>query len=161
MREDLSELLSGIKGTATASALKSITSKTAFKGSAIGSLGQLPFVCSRKKVLTFTDLSKENAVRWAKHDVIGKKPVLEYIGPDLSSVSMTIRFDLALGAPPIVYLNRLKRMLENRQYKTLIIGGEFIGRYVLESVSEVRKFHNGAGICQVAVVTITLTEYVK
>lgn len=161
MAGEYSSLISGLAGTATSAALRAITSKSAWKGSVIGSLGQLPFVCSRSKVLTFTDLSRDNAARWAKHEVIGKKPVLEYIGPDLSTASLTIRFDSTLGVPPIVGLNRLKRMLENREYKTLIIGGEYLGRYVIESIGEVRKFHTGAGVCQVAIATINLTEYGK
>lgn len=161
MREDISSLISGVKGAATQAALKAITSKSAFKGAAIGSLGQLPFVCSRNKVLTFTDLSRDNAVRWAKHEVIGKKPVLEYIGPDSSTVSLTIRLDIALGIPPLVGLNRIDRMLKNGKYKTLIIGGEYLGRFVIKSVSEARKFHTGAGVCQVAIVTLELEEYGK
>ena len=161
MLKEYSDLISNIKGAATQSALKAITSKSAFKGAVIGSLGQLPFVCSQKKVLTFSELSKESSVRWAKHEVIGKKPVLEYIGPDLATISLTIRFDSFLGVPPIVGLNRLKRMLENKKYKTLIIGGEYLGKYVLTNISEVRKIHSGAGICQVAIATIELTEYGK
>lgn len=161
MLNEYTSLISNIAGAATQSALKKITSKGAFKGAVIGSLGQLPFVCSQKKVLTFSELSKESSVRWAKHDVIGKKPVLEYIGPDLATISLTIRFDSFLGMPPIVGLNRLKRMMENKQYKTFIVGGEYIGRFMITNISEVRKVHSGAGVCQVAIATIELTEYGK
>ena len=161
MANEYTSLISSLVGTATAAALNKITSKSAFKGAVIGSLGQLPFVCSQKKVLTFTELSKENSVRWAQHDVIGKKPVLEYIGPDLATISITIRFDTSLGVPPILGLNRLLRMLENKKYKTLIIGGEYLGKYVIDSVSEVRKWHNGRGVCQVAIATVQLREFCK
>lgn len=161
MREDLKEIVSGVTGSVSMAALKQITSKTAWKGAVIGSLGQLPFLCSRKQVLTFTDLSEENAVRWAKHEVIGKKPVLEYIGPDLKIITLTIRLDAALGAPPLVYLNRLERMMLNGKYKTFIVGGEYIGRFVIKNMSKARKFFTGAGICQVALVTIELEEYGK
>ena len=102
----------------------------------LGSFGELPFKCSTKKVLTFSGLSRSNKVRWGKHDVIGKKPVLEFIGDDLSSGSLTIRFDISLGVPPAQGLSRLKRMMENHQYKTLIVGGENLGRYVIESIEE-------------------------
>jgi phage protein U len=127
----------------------------------IGNYGSLPFVCSRKKVLTFQDLSRSNAIRWAKHDVIGKKPILEYIGPELSTVSLSIRFDISLGVPPLVGLAKLNRMMNNHLYKTLVIGGEYVGRYVIDSIEEVRKFHTGAGVCQVATATLNLTEWGK
>ena len=43
----------------------------------IGMLGLIPFYCSREAVLTFKDLSRTGKMRFAKHDVIGKKPVIE------------------------------------------------------------------------------------
>lgn len=125
----------------------------------IGALGSLPFVCSYGRVLTFTDLSRDNAARWAKHEVIGKKPVLEYIGQDLSEVSLKIRFDTSIGIPPLVGLNHLKKMLDNGMHKSLVIGGEYLGRYVIESVSEERKYHTGAGVCLVAEATVNLIEW--
>lgn len=125
----------------------------------LGMLGSLPFVTAYGKVLTFTDLSRDNSVRWAKHDVIGKKPVLEFVGYELSTVSLKIRFDMSLGIPPAVCLNHLKKMLNNGLHKTLVIGGEYLGRYVIESVSEERKYHTGAGVCVVAEATLNLKEW--
>lgn len=125
----------------------------------IGVLGNLPFICSHGKVLTFNGLSRDISARWAKHDVIGKKPVLEWIGEDLASVSLSIRFDMSLGVPPAAGLLALRRMLESRKDHMLIIGGEFLGRYVIESISEDRKFHTGAGVCIVAEASITLKEW--
>lgn len=125
----------------------------------VGSLGELPFICSQDKVRTFKDLTRDLGARWAKHEVIGKKPVLEYVGPELMSASLTIRFDLSLGISPEEGLDRLKRMLENKLYKTLIVGEETLGRFVIESISEERKFHAGDGLCIVAEATINLTEW--
>lgn len=125
----------------------------------LGSLGELPFVCSMKKVRTFSDLSRELSVRWAKHDLIGQKPVLEFVGEDLNAVSLKMRFDVSLGIAPKDGLDRLKRMMENKLYKTLIIGGENLGRYVIESISEERKYHAGDGLCLVAEATVNLTEW--
>ena len=125
----------------------------------LGSLGELPFVCSQDKVRTFNDLSRDLEARWAQHDVIGKKPVLEYVGPGLMSASLKIRFDVSLGIAPEEGLDRLKRMMENKLYKTLVIGDEILGRYVIESISEERKFHAGDGLCLVAEATINLKEW--
>lgn len=129
--------------------------------SVLGVLGELPFICSFDKVRTFTDLSRSHATRWAQHDVIGKKPVLEYVGEDLATVSLSIRFDANLGMSPLKGLERLKRMRENKQYKTLIIGGEILGRYVIESISEERKHHTGKGSCLVAEAQISLKEWAR
>ena len=125
----------------------------------IGVLGKLPFVCSHGMVLTFSKLTRERKTRWARHEVIGKKPTLEWVGEDLNSVSLEIRFDMNLGTPPIVCLKALEKMQASKEPHILLIGGEMLGRYVIESVSENRKFHSGAGVCMVAEVTIGLTEY--
>lgn len=127
----------------------------------IGTLGELPFVCSNKKVLTFSDLTRAHETRWATHEVIGKTPVLEYVGEGLAKVSLSIRFDAALGILPKDGLDRLKRMRENKQFKTLIIGGEYLGRYMIENITEERKYHNGKGVCQIATATINLVEWTR
>lgn len=125
----------------------------------IGSLGELPFICSQDKVRTFSELTRSTSVRWAKHDLIGQKPLLEYVGEDLSSVSLKVRFDVSLGIAPAEGLDRLQRMMQNKLYKTLIVGGENLGRYVIESIEEERKFHAGDGLLLVAEATINLTEW--
>lgn len=124
----------------------------------IGVLGSLPFVCAYGKVLTFTDLSREQSVRWARHDVIGKKPVLEWVGDDLARVSLKIRFDTNLSVPPMLGLKMLNSMLEDKKAKTLVIGGEYFGRFVIDSVGEDRKYFTGAGVCIVAEATVSLIE---
>lgn len=125
----------------------------------LGSLGELPFICSADKVRTFSGLDRELSVRWAKHDLIGRKPVLEFVGGDLNSVSLKIRFDASLGIAPKDGLDQLRRMMENKLYKSLIIGGENLGRYVIESITEERRFHAGGGQCLVAEATVNLTEW--
>lgn len=129
--------------------------------STIGSIGELPFICSSEKVQTFSQLSRQNSARWASHEVIGQKPVMEFVGDSLSKVSFSMRFDMSLGVSPEKCLSRLKKMLENHLYKTLIIGNEYLGRYIIESVDEERKYHDGNGICIVAEAKISLVEWSK
>lgn len=155
MFENLGGLAEKVGGNTLSATVKYLTKHFGV----VGILGQLPFVCSRDFVLTFKNLSRETSVRWAKHDVIGKKPVLEFVGEELKKVRMTIRFDSSLGISPTVGLDRLQSMMDNKQYKTLIIGGEYLGRYLIESISETRKFHDGAGVCIVAEASISLIEY--
>lgn len=126
---------------------------------AIGSLGQLPFTCSFEKVQTFKDLQRSLSARWATHEVIGKKPQVEWVGPGLATVSLQIRFDMALRSPPEKGLERLRKMLENKQYKTLVIGDEYLGKYVIESIDEERLYHDGRGRCIVATATVNLMEW--
>ena len=120
--------------------------------SAVGLFGKLPFLCSSAVTFTFKDLSVSRSVRWATHEV------LEYIGPGLTEVSFNIQLNSMLGTPPLAALIQLKKMLEKKQAERLLIGPDYLGKFVIESIGEERKYHNNLGICVSAEVSITLKE---
>lgn len=123
-----------------------------------GLLGTLPFVCSSNIVNTFKDVNRELTTKYARHDVIGRKPVLEWIGEEPDRISFKIRFDSSLNSPPETGLLLLKRMLDSHKAQRLLLGPRYMGKFVLESISEERRFHTGLGVCQIAEATISLTE---
>lgn len=127
----------------------------------IGALGHLKFVCSSKRVLTPSDVSRSLSTNWAQHKVIGGHPVLEWVSHESSSVSLTMRFDIWLGVEPRKALERLKKMMENKLYKSLIIGDDYLGRFVITDIEEDRKAFDGHGNCIVAEATVTLLEWRK
>lgn len=126
----------------------------------IGMFGLLPFYCSRDAVLTFKDLARTSKMRFAKHDVIGKKPVLEKIGEDLRTVSFSMKLDSALmkNVPVAAAILIYDKLRSEGKAQTLVIGGEIMGDYVIESIEENRKFFTGAGICIGAELTFSLVE---
>lgn len=127
----------------------------------VGMLGMIPFYCSDKTVYTFNDLQRSNSMRFARHEVIGRKPVLESLGEDLRSVSFSIRLDQSLlkGAPPAGMILILYKLMQGAKPQTLVIGGEIMGKYLIEKIEEERRFHTGAGICTVAELNLSLIEY--
>lgn len=126
-----------------------------------GLFGTLPFVCSSNIVNTFKDVNRELTTKYARHDVIGRKPVLEWIGEEPDRISFKIRFDSSLNSPPETGLLLLKRMLDSHKAQRLLLGPRYMGKFVLESISEERRFHTGLGVCQIAEATISLTECVE
>jgi phage protein U len=127
----------------------------------VGMLGLIPFYCSDKKILTFQDLKRSNKMRFARHEVIGKKPVLEKIGEDLRSVDFSMRLDSNLlgGVPVAVFILILYKLMQKAEPQTLVIVGEIMGKYLIEDLEETRKYHTGAGVCIVAEINIKLTEF--
>lgn len=123
-----------------------------------GLFGNIPFVTSSSVCLTFKDLKVERSTRWATHEVIGKKPVVEYVGPGLASVSFTIQLNSLLGMPPIAVLKGLQMLMEKKEAQRLLIGPDYLGKFVIESVSEDRKEHTNLGVPVSGSVTITLKE---
>ena len=126
--------------------------------SALGLLGTIPFVCSASLALTFKDLQVERTDRWATHEVIGQKPKLEYIGPQLLQVTFSMQLAAALGLSPPIALKALQKVMETHEPQRLLIGSDYLGRFVIESLSESRKHHNNYGQCVFCEVSVTLRE---
>lgn len=125
----------------------------------LGRYGSLKFICSNKTVRTFSGLSRSRDIRYAQHEVIHKMPMLEFVGYGLYKASFSMRFDLSLGVAPLACLEKLQRMMNNRMYKWLVVGDEFLGRYVIESIEETHKFHAADGTLIVAEVNLNLIEW--
>lgn len=126
----------------------------------IGTLGDVAFTVSASKVLTFQQLARSGSARYQKHDVISTKPVLEFIGPDLDTITLPIRLDAALGVNPLREITRLKDYKHNGTRLTLIVGGNVFGDFVIDSLSDTwdRVDHRGALL--VASVNLSLQESV-
>ena len=126
--------------------------------SATGLLGYVPFICSSAMVMTFRNLRIERSMRWATHEVIGQKPVLERIGPELTTVSFDIQMNSFLGMPPIAAILIFRKMIESGEPQRLLIGPDYLGKYVIESMSEDRPYHTSLGVPVSATVTLSLRE---
>ena len=62
------------------------------KESKIGSLGEIAFeVSNYDRIFTLNNYSKSISANYAEHDVIGSKPILEFTGPKLQTISFDVR----------------------------------------------------------------------
>ncbi|MBR4371361.1 MAG: phage tail protein [Victivallales bacterium] len=125
----------------------------------VGIFGALPFTCSAGFVQTFSRFSRTLGEKWAKHQIIGGKPVLEWTGSEAASITLTVRLDASLGLPPSAGMLMLKAMLESHDAYSLVIGTDYFGKFVLEGIEEDRRHFTGAGICLVDEVSLKLTEH--
>lgn len=127
--------------------------------SALGLFGVIPFVCSDSAMMTFKDLSVSRSTRWATHEVIGRKPVLEYVGENLATVTFNMQFMTGERMPPpLIALKGLKELFDQHKAHRLLIGPDYLGKFVIESIGEERKHHNRFGVCVNAEVSLTLKE---
>lgn len=141
----------------------------------VGYMGSIPFVTSRQYLLTFDDYNRNSDGRWAKHDIIGSKPVLEFLGPDTETISMKIQLRRDHGAKPEKILKKLRTMRDTGEVFPLIFGSKVVGEalkslimkqgfsintglWVLKSVGEAVTHWAGGNIYAVDV-SITLEEY--
>jgi phage protein U len=129
----------------------------------IGNLGELiTFQVSSKKVLTFHDMQRNVKGKWVAHDVIGKKPKSEFIGPDLQQVTLPIFLSSVHRVKPRKTIERIEKAVEKGTPFTFVIGGKKVGKHqwVIENMSDTWGEIIEDGRLVAANITLTLREYV-
>ncbi|EJD6659752.1 phage tail protein [Enterobacter cloacae] len=124
----------------------------------VGLYGKMPFVASSLVVNTFTAFKRKSSRRIAKHEVIGKKPVLEDIGPDLDTITFVMRLDTNLGVLPLVTLNALRAVHSAFEANPMVIGAQYFGNFVITDIDEGWKYFGPLGSPRVIEVALTMTE---
>lgn len=122
----------------------------------LGSFGDVVFEASADRIRTFSGLSVSRTARFATHELYGRRPTVEYLGPSLESASMTIRLDASWGLNPAEELKKLKTMLDGGAAHDLIIGDRVIGAFVLEGLTEAHNVIDGRGRLLVAEVSLSM-----
>lgn len=141
----------------------------------VGYMGDIPFVTSRRYLMTFYDYERSSEGRWAKHNIVGQKPVMEFLGPDTEKITMKITLRRDHGVNPEGVLKQLRNMRDTGKAFPLVLGsmvigdaimslikkrpfGSSTGLWVLKGITEPVKHWNGGNMSAVDV-SITLEEY--
>ena len=127
----------------------------------IGILGNLRFRVNDSQVFTFQNLKREISASWNTMDRIGQKPLSEFSGPDLQTMSFDVTLDVSLGVKPRYLLEVLERMTESGEVNTLVIGKKMVGnnKWVITKSSEAWEVVLRGGELYRATVSLTLQEY--
>lgn len=127
----------------------------------VGFMADIPFIVSSHYIRTFDDYGRGSAGRWAQHDIIGDKPVLEFIGLDVEKISFSMQLRADQGINPAKELEKLRKLRDTGQYFPLVIGGKLItdNMWVIESLDESVSFWGKFGSIMSAKVSVTLKEY--
>ena len=126
----------------------------------IGSFGDVVFEVSSELVRTPDTVRRTRKARYAEHKVLGAKPRLDFLAPELAGLSMRIRLYAAYGVDPVQEADRLARLCEEGKAQRLMLHGENWGAFVLESVEEVQKKTGPDGKVAVSEVNLSFKEYV-
>jgi phage protein U len=129
----------------------------------IGNYGDIVFETNDKRILTFNDFTRSSGGRWAKHDIVMKKPVLEFLGPDLDRITFTITLNGKHGVRPRHEMERWLIKEREGTAEFLFIGNNALGvnRWVVKSVSQVWETVLNRGEVYSGKVDIELEEYVS
>lgn len=124
----------------------------------IGTLGSVIFMVNSNRVMTFESLTRNGGARYQKHQVILDKAKLEFLSPELDTITLPIRLDKFLGVNPLTEINKLRRFMNTGYRLPLIIGGKFYRHWVIESMDETWKNLDSWGNIIVAEININLLE---
>ncbi|MEC1744111.1 phage tail protein [Schinkia azotoformans] len=127
----------------------------------IGQFGDVIFEVSSNKVLTLDEFSRGGSGRWADHEVIGKKPIPEFVGPGQEEVSFKIQLSAFLGIDPQKELEKLRRIRDKGETRGIILGSDFISKSLwrLESLQESHRVFDGKGRLISVSVDLKIKEY--
>ncbi len=119
------------------------------------------FETSVNRIRTFDGFSRAGSARWGIHEIIGQKPLLEFIGPGQEEISFSVRLDISLGVNPSEELEKLRKIRDTGTVNLLVVGGKAIttNYWLIESLKEEHKVFDGRGFLMSAIVEINLKEY--
>lgn len=126
----------------------------------IGTLGGIVFQVSSSRVFTFGNLTRTGGAQYQKHEVILSKAKLEFLRPELDTISLPIRLDKFLGVDPLTEINKMQEYKDVGYRLPLIIGGKFYGHWVIEKIGETWKNLDNRGNIIVAEINLDLLESV-
>lgn len=127
----------------------------------LGSLGSVVFETSIDRIRTFDNLKRQGKARFATHELVDRKPSLQFTGLDLDTLSFDMRFDVSLGLNPLKELKSLREIRDKGEAVDFILNGQPIGEnlWVIESIDENLDVIDNKGNILVATVSVQLKEY--
>lgn len=129
----------------------------------IGNLGsQIIFEVSSDKVFNFSNFSQTVKARWTQHQPISGKPVSEFQGADLRTITLDIRLDAMHGVPPRATMEFIESACEYGMHYPFVIGGKKIGlhEWIITEIGEKwGAIIKDGRLCSVKL-SLTLQEYV-
>lgn len=144
-----------------------VSNKNRFGGKGLGAFGRLLNKLTGNTGITYktpSNYTRQAEARWETHDIIGQKPVSEFVGPGLESVSFDLKLDADLGVDPEEELEKLRKMRDTGEKVFLILGGYPVfgnnNRVYITSLEENLLRTNGKGKAMAIDVSINLQEYV-
>lgn len=134
----------------------------------IGAIGSrrladvIVFEVSDHRLLTIQDFSRSSSVRFAKHDVLLRKPVSQYIGPDLEKLSFKIVLKAQFGVNPKTEFDKLIYLQRAGEVVSILLGKSTFGvyRWRIDSLGIPYDIIDNRGICMSSTVDISFEEYV-
>lgn len=102
----------------------------------IGNLGDLTFNVTPDQVVTFNAMAESQSARYATHEVYGRRPVIQPLGPSSKIVELSMPLLRQPSTPsPEEIFSELEFDLDNGRSRDLYIGARYLGNFLITSLS--------------------------
>lgn len=127
----------------------------------IGSFGDIVFEISKKKIQSFSDFTRTTQPRWEEHAILGNKPLPEFDGPGLDTITFSILFSAHLGVNPEKQMAKVREFARKGKKSLFIRGNKPISSnyWIITEVSEKHKTVDSKGNVLIIEADLTLLEY--
>ena len=134
----------------------------------IGAIGSrslddvIMFEVSPDKILTIQNFIRRNSVRFADHGVLLRKPISQFVGPELDTINFNIILKAQFGVNPQTEFNNLINLQRDGRIVSIILGKSAFGvfRWRIDSLGIPWEVIDNTGFCVSSTVSIGLKEYV-
>lgn len=130
----------------------------------VGSFGtDFVFEVSRELSRSFANLTREGGARLAATEIIGREPVVEYLGPESEAISFTMQLSSQLGIEPQAEYDRLREICDAGEARALVVGGKLVGKpgekWLIEKLSSAYTAFDSDGEPTMIELSISLRKY--
>jgi hypothetical protein len=129
----------------------------------IGYLGDIQFDASKGNILTFKDLSHSSSAKFHNHEIIGKKPLSEFLGTDLDKLTLNIELNAFLGVSVSKIIKKIRQYEQTGEPLEFVVGSNPFGadKWVIESSSRAYNQIYVNGVCTAVTLDLNLVEYIS
>lgn len=129
----------------------------------VGAYGDVIFEVSTLKVETLRNMKRKARARYATHEIVGRKSVLEYIGLEPDEITFEMQLNESLGVDVQKEQSKLLSMLRSGEANYLILGTHAYGEYkwVISDLEMEHEYADRAGEPMVMTVSVTLKEVIE
>lgn len=127
----------------------------------IGYMGTIPFIVASDYLRTPAGVQRSGSGRWHEHNLVLKKPVQEFGGPNLEQMQFKIQLIKSYGMNPTKELESLRQYRDDGIVFPLVIGGKPVSQtyWVLTDMSESDMYFDAYGKLISVTALLTLKEY--
>ena len=119
------------------------------------------FKVNSKKIFTFKNMKRSYSTRWATHDIIGRRPRLEYQGAAMDEVTIDVVLDAEHGVKPRKTMLKFQIAAHHGDVAYFYIAGKKMTKYKMYIASGSENWDQiwNKGELVRATATLTFREY--